>query len=74
MVTKVECITWPNGDLLIVNEEGKSNARPLKRTLLWRMTFTKDNGNRIRRLRCRACDLHQETCSKKLGIAFLPWP
>ena len=21
----VECITWPNGDLLIINEEGKLN-------------------------------------------------
>jgi len=40
----VECITWPNGDLLIVNEEGKLNNLPLnpEATLLWRMTFTKD--------------------------------
>ena len=40
----VECITWPNGDLLIVNEEGKLMQLPLNTegTLLWRMTFTKD--------------------------------
>ena len=40
----VECITWPNGDLLIVNEEGKLMQLPLnpEATLLWRMTFTKD--------------------------------
>ena len=40
----VECITWPNGDLLIVNEEGKLRQLPLnpEATLLWRMTFTKD--------------------------------
>ena len=25
----VECITWPNGDLLIVNEEGKLMGLPL---------------------------------------------
>ena len=40
----VECITWPNGDLLIINEEGKLIGLPLnpEATLLWRMTFTKD--------------------------------
>tara|TARA_B100000902_G_scaffold237075_1_gene224602 strand:- start:156 stop:470 length:315 start_codon:yes stop_codon:yes gene_type:complete len=40
----VECITWPNGDLLIINEEGKLMQLPLnpEATLLWRMTFTKD--------------------------------
>ena len=40
----VECITWPNGDLLIVNEEGKLMQLPLnpEATMLWRMTFTKD--------------------------------
>ena len=40
----VECITFPNGDLLIVNEEGKLMGLPLnpEATLLWRMTFTKD--------------------------------
>ena len=39
----VECITFPNGDLLIVNEEGKLMQLPLnpEATLLWRMTFTK---------------------------------
>ena len=40
----VECITFPNGDLLIVNEEGKLMQLPLnpEATMLWRMTFTKD--------------------------------
>ena len=40
----VECITFPNGDLLIINEEGKLRNLPLnpEATLLWRMTFTKD--------------------------------
>ena len=40
----VECITFPNGDLLIVNEEGKLMQLPLnpEATTLWRMTFTKD--------------------------------
>ena len=40
----VECITFPNGDLLIINEEGKLMNLPLnpEATLLWRMTFTKD--------------------------------
>ena len=41
----VECVTWPNGDLLIVNEEGKLMGLPLnpEATLLWRMTFDNDN-------------------------------
>ena len=41
----VECITWPNGDLLIVNEEGKLTGLPLnpEATLLWKMTFDNDN-------------------------------
>ena len=40
----VECVTFPNGDLLIINEEGKLMNLPLnpEATLLWRMTFTKD--------------------------------
>ena len=40
----VECITFPNGDLLIVNEEGKLMQLPLnpEATTLWRITFTKD--------------------------------
>ena len=40
----VECITFPNGDLLIINEEGKLRNLPLnpEATLLWRTTFTKD--------------------------------
>ena len=41
----VECVTWPNDDLLIVNEEGKLMGLPLnpEATLLWRMTFDNDN-------------------------------
>ena len=41
----VECITFPSGDLLIVNEEGKLMQLPLnpEATALWRMTFTKQN-------------------------------
>jgi len=41
----VECITFPNGDLLIINEEGKLMGLPLnpEATLLWRITFDNDN-------------------------------
>ena len=41
----VECITWPNGDLLIVNEEGKLMGLPLnpEASLLWKITFDNDN-------------------------------
>ena len=40
----VECVTFPNGDLLIINEEGKLKGLPLnpEATTLWRSTFTKD--------------------------------
>ena len=40
----VEVITFPNGDVLIVNEEGKLMNLPLnpEGTALWRSTFTKD--------------------------------
>ena len=40
----VECIAWPNGDLLIVNEEGKLMGLPLnpEATALWRTHFTKE--------------------------------
>ena len=40
----VECITFPNGDLLLINEEGKLQNLPLnpEATTLWRATFTKD--------------------------------
>ena len=40
----VKWITFPNGDVLIVNEEGKLMGLPLnpEGTLLWRTTFTKD--------------------------------
>jgi hypothetical protein len=40
----VEAITFPNGDLLLLNEEGKLMQLPLnpEATALWRMTFTKD--------------------------------
>ncbi len=40
----VEGITFPNGDYLIINEEGKLRNLPLNEeaTKLWRATFTKD--------------------------------
>ena len=40
----VEGITFPNGDYLIINEEGKLMKLPLnpEATTLWRATFTKD--------------------------------
>ena len=40
----VECITFPNGDLLLINEEGKLINLPLnpEATAIWRATFTKD--------------------------------
>jgi len=43
----VECIQFPNGDLLLVNEEGKLMNMPLnpEATTLWRMTFDNDNYN-----------------------------
>ena len=41
----VECITWPNGDLLLINQEGKLINLPLnpEATALWRATFDNDN-------------------------------
>ena len=41
----VECITSPNGDLLLINEEGKLIGLPLnpEATALWRATFDNDN-------------------------------
>ena len=40
----VECVTFPNGDLMLLNEEGKLMQLPLnpEATALWRATFTKD--------------------------------
>ena len=40
----VECVQFPNGDLLLLNEEGKLLNLPLnpEATALWRATFTKD--------------------------------
>ena len=40
----VEGITFPNGDYLIINEEGKIHNLPLnpEATTLWRSTFTED--------------------------------
>ena len=40
----IEGITFPNGDYLIINEEGKLQNLPLnvEATTLWRSTFTKD--------------------------------
>ena len=41
----VEGITFPNGDYLIMNEEGKIKGLPLnpEATTLWRATFDNDN-------------------------------
>ncbi len=41
----VEGITFPNGDYLIINEEGKIMGLPLnpEATALWRATFDNDN-------------------------------
>ena len=40
----VEVVTFPNGDLLLLNEEGKLMGLPLneKATTLWRTHFTKE--------------------------------
>ena len=40
----VECVQFPNGDLLLLNEEGKLMQLPLnpEATALWRTTFTAD--------------------------------
>ena len=40
----VECVHFPNGDLLLLNEEGKLMQLPLnpEATTLWRAPFTKD--------------------------------
>ena len=41
----VECITFPNGDLLLINEEGKLINLPLnpEATALWRQHLLKIN-------------------------------
>jgi len=41
----VEGITFPNGDYLVINEEGKLIGLPLnpEATALWRATFDNDN-------------------------------
>ena len=41
----VQGITFPNGDYLIINEEGKLRNLPLnpEATALWRATFDNDN-------------------------------
>ena len=41
----VEGITFPNGDYLIINEEGKLIGLPLNEpaTILWRLAFDNDN-------------------------------
>ena len=41
----VECITFPNGDLLLINEEGKLIGLEVNEpaTKLWRDTFDNDN-------------------------------
>ena len=40
----VEAVTFPNGDLLLLNEEGKLMGLPLdeEATALWRTHFTKE--------------------------------
>ena len=40
----VEAVTFPNGDLLLLNEEGKLMGLPLnpEATALWRKHFTKE--------------------------------
>ena len=41
----VECVSFPNGDLLLLNEEGKLMKMPLnpEATTLWKATFDNDN-------------------------------
>ena len=41
----VECVQFPNGDLLLLNEEGKLIGLPLnpEATALWKATFDNDN-------------------------------
>ena len=41
----VECITFPNGDLLLINEEGKLKGLPYNpdASALWKATFDNDN-------------------------------
>ena len=41
----VECITFPNGDLLLVNEEGKLIGLPFnpEASALWKAMFDNDN-------------------------------
>ena len=41
----VECITFPNGDLLLINEEGKLKGLPYnpEASALWKATFDNDN-------------------------------
>ncbi len=41
----VECVSFPNGDLLLLNEEGKLMGLPLneKASKLWKDTFDNDN-------------------------------
>ena len=41
----VECVQFPNGDLLLLNEEGKLMGLPVneKASKLWKQTFDNDN-------------------------------
>ena len=41
----VECITFPNGDLLLINEEGKVMGLPFnpEASALWKAMFDNDN-------------------------------
>ena len=41
----VECVTFPNGDLLLINEEGKLMGLPFnpEASALWKAMFDNDN-------------------------------
>ena len=45
----VECVSFPNGDLLLLNEEGKLMGLPLneKASKLWKETFDNDKKEKL---------------------------
>ena len=66
----VEVVQFPNGDLLLLNEEGKLMGLPLnpEATALWRTHFTKETHSIwIRRLRCWTCNGYTKECTQYLG-------
>ena len=73
----VECITFPNGDLLIVNEEGKLMQLPLNP----RGNFTLENDIRLKTSTLQDVNdfvvgpaiYIKKHALKELGITFLPW-